>query len=110
MSEVTGVSSSSGMIPLQGGSLVEAVDEAPNLILDESISLKPNCSALSVPSLAEKAGEHDDNLDDDEDLELDEEDDDFDEDDLLDDDDDEEDDNEDEELLEDEELEDDEPE
>ncbi len=104
MSEVTGVSSSSGMSPLQGGGLVEAVDQAPNLILDGSISLKPNCSALSVPSLAEKAGEHDDNLDDDEDLELDEEDDDFDEDDLLDDD------NEDEELLEDEELEDDEPE
>ncbi len=109
MSEFTGVSSSSGMIPLEGGGLVEAVDEAPNLILDGNISLKPNCSVLSVPLPGENAPEHDDDLDDDEDLELDEEDEDFDEDDLLDEDD-EEDDNEDEDLLEDEELEDDEPE
>ncbi|MCH8343640.1 MAG: hypothetical protein IH983_06605 [Planctomycetes bacterium] len=106
MSEFTGVSSSSGMIPLEGGGLVEAVDGAPNLILDGSLSLKPNCSVLSVPLPGENAPDHDD--DDDEDLEMDEEDEDFDEDDLLDEDD-EEDDNEDEVLLEDEELEDDEP-
>ncbi len=105
MSEFTGVSSSSGMIPLEGGGLIEAVDEVPNLILDGSIPLKPDCSVLSVPSPAERAGERDD----DEDLELDEEDEDFDEDELLDEDD-EEDDNEDEVLLEDEEFEDDEPE
>ncbi len=109
MSEFTGVSSSSGMIPLEGGGLIEAVDEVPNLILDGSIPLKPDCSVLSVPSLAEKAGEQDDDLDDDEDLELDEDDEDFEEDDLLDEDD-EEDDNEEEVLLEDEEFEDDEPE
>ncbi len=109
MSDVTGVSSSSGMRPLEGGGLVEAVDEAPKWIWDGSCSLKPDCSVLSVPSPAEKAGEHDDDLDDDEALELDEEDEDFDEDDLLDEDD-EEDDNEDEVLLEDEEFEDDEPE
>ncbi|MCH8150970.1 MAG: hypothetical protein IH830_01185 [Planctomycetes bacterium] len=108
MSEVTGVSSSSGMIPFEGGGRVEAVDEAPNLILDGSLSLKPNCSVLSVPLPGENAPEHDDD-DDDEDLELDEEDEDLDEDDLLDEDDDE-DDNEDEVLLEDEEFEDDEPE
>ena len=107
MSEVTGVSSSSGMIPFEGGGRVEAVDEAPNLILDGSLSLKPNCSVLSVPLPGENAPEHDD--DDDEDLELDEEDEDLDEDDLLDEDD-EEDDDEDEVLLEDEEFEDDEPE
>lgn len=106
MSQVTGVSSSSGMIPLEGGGLVEAVDEAPNLILDGSLSLKPNCSVLSVPLPGENAPEHDD---DDEDLELDEEDEDLDEDDPLDEDD-EEDDDEDEVLLEDEEFEDDEPE
>ncbi len=105
MSKVTGVSSSSGMLPLEGGGLVEAVDEAPKLILDGSCSLKPDCSVLSVPSPAERPGERDD----DEDLELDEEDEDFDEDELLDEDD-EEDDNEDEVVLEDEELEDDEPE
>ncbi|MCH8164000.1 MAG: hypothetical protein IH889_00170 [Planctomycetes bacterium] len=109
MSEFTGVSSSSGMIPLQGGGLVEAVDEAPNLILDESISLKPNCSVLSVPLPGKNAAEHDDDRDDEEDLELDEEDEDFDEDDLLDEDD-EEDDDEEEVLLEDEEFEDDESE
>ncbi len=101
MSEVTGVSSCSGMIPLEGGGPVEAVDEAPNLILDVSLSLKPNCSVLSVPLPGENAGEHDDDLDDGEDLELDEEDEDLDEDDPLD---------EDEVLLEDEEFEDDEPE
>ena len=109
MSQVTGVSSSSGMIPSEGGGLVEAVDEAPSLILDGSISLKPNCSVLSVPAPGENAAEHDDDLDDDEDLELDEEDEDFDEDDLLDEDD-EEDDTEDEVLLEEEECEDVEPE
>ncbi len=109
MSEFTGVSSTSGMILLEGGGLKEAVDEFPNMILDGSFLLKPNCSVLSVPSLAEKAGEQDDDLDDDEELELDEEDEDFDEDDLLDEDD-EEDDSEDEVLLEDEEFEDDEPE
>lgn len=107
MSEAIGVSFSSGMIPLEGGGPVEAVDEAPNLILDGSLSLKPNCSVLTAPVPGENAGEHDD-LDDDEDLELDEEDKDFEEDDLLDDDD-EEDDNGDEVLLEDEEFEDDEP-
>ena len=107
MSEATGLSSSSGMIPLEGGGPVEAVDEAPNFILDGSLSLKSNCSVLSAPLPGENAGRHDDDLDDDEDLELDEEDEDFDEDDLLDDD--EEDDNGDEVLLEDEEFEDDEP-
>ncbi len=106
MSKVTGVSSSSGMIPLEGGGLVEAVDETPNLILAGSSSPKPNCSVLSVPSPGENVGEHDDDLDDDEDHELDEEDEDLDEDDLLDEDD-EEDDDEDEVLLEDEEFEDD---
>ncbi len=109
MSKVTGVSSSSGMIPLQGSGLVEVVDEAPNFIFDGSLALKPNCSVLSVPLPGENAAEHDDDRDDEEDLELDEEDEDFDEDDLLDEDD-EEDDNGDEVLLEDEEFEDDEPE